>query len=125
MISPLHKNQNVRFRQKLISIEQYFAHYPGVPQTIKIRGDEEAEILKVGAGFADLRQEVQHRIFRHTRHPADANVGRTCPANNTPPVFKDIARQLAVADRQKSKLSELQGYAEILALRFRVRRPGS
>jgi hypothetical protein len=44
-ISPLHKNQNVRFRQKLIRIEKDFPHDPGVPQTIKIRGAEEVTVL--------------------------------------------------------------------------------
>lgn len=45
VISQLHKNQNVRFRNKLISLEKYFTHYPGVPQNISIRGDEEVGVL--------------------------------------------------------------------------------
>jgi hypothetical protein len=45
VISQLHKNQNVRFRQKLISIEQYFTHYPGVPQHMRIRGDKDVSVM--------------------------------------------------------------------------------
>jgi len=45
VISQLRKNQNVRFRHKLISLEQYFSQYPGVPQTVKIRGDEEVTVM--------------------------------------------------------------------------------
>ena len=40
VISQLRTNQHVRFRGKLISIAQYFTRSPGVPPTIKIRGDE-------------------------------------------------------------------------------------
>ena len=45
VISQLHKNQNVRFRNKLISIEKYFTQYPGVLQQIRIRGDEAVSVL--------------------------------------------------------------------------------
>ena len=45
VISPLHKNQNVRFRNKLISLERYVTRYPGVPQTISIRGDEAVSVM--------------------------------------------------------------------------------
>ena len=45
VISQLRTNQNVRFRGKLISIEQYFTRSPGVPQTMKIRGDEEVRAI--------------------------------------------------------------------------------
>ena len=38
VISPLRSTQNLRFRGKKYSLEQYFARYPGVAQTIRIRG---------------------------------------------------------------------------------------
>jgi hypothetical protein len=44
VISQLRKNQNVRFRNQLIRIEQYFCQYPGVPYTVKIRGGEAAHV---------------------------------------------------------------------------------
>ena len=49
VISQLHKNQNVRFRQKLISLEKYFTQYPGVPHKIRIRGDKEVTVTVSGA----------------------------------------------------------------------------
>jgi hypothetical protein len=57
VISQLHKPQNVRFRQQLISIATYFTHYPGVPQTIKIRGDEEGSVF---VSSARLSVEAHH-----------------------------------------------------------------
>ncbi len=45
VISQLPKNQNVRFRNKLISIENYFTHYPGGPQNLSSRGAEEVGVL--------------------------------------------------------------------------------
>jgi hypothetical protein len=45
VISQLRNNQHVRFRGTLIRIEQYFTQSPGVPQPIKIRGDEEVHAL--------------------------------------------------------------------------------
>ena len=49
VISQLHKNQNVRSRNKLISIEKYFTQSPGVPQKIRIRGDQEVTVMVSGA----------------------------------------------------------------------------
>ena len=45
VISPLHKNQHVRFRHTHISLERYFTQSPGVPQRISIRGDEEVTVM--------------------------------------------------------------------------------
>ena len=45
VISQLRQNQNVRFRNRLINLEKYFAQYPGVPQTVKIRGDAEVTVM--------------------------------------------------------------------------------
>jgi hypothetical protein len=38
VISQLRRNQNIRFRGKKYSLEQYFTKFPGVTQTIRIRG---------------------------------------------------------------------------------------
>ncbi len=40
VISQLRNNQNLRFRGKKYSVEQYFRKFPGVTQTIRIRGGE-------------------------------------------------------------------------------------
>jgi hypothetical protein len=44
VISQLRHNQNVRFRNRLISLEKYFTQSPGVPHMIKIRGGEEVPV---------------------------------------------------------------------------------
>lgn len=41
MISQLRRNQTVRFRNRTLSVQQYFERYPGVPQSIRLRGGKE------------------------------------------------------------------------------------
>jgi len=43
VISQIRSNQNVRFRERTLSVEKYFAKRSGVKQTIRIRGGEEVE----------------------------------------------------------------------------------
>jgi hypothetical protein len=45
VISQLRINQNIRFRGKEYSVEEYFSKYPGVPQTMTIRGDKEKSAI--------------------------------------------------------------------------------
>jgi hypothetical protein len=40
VISQLRQNQKVRFRGKILPLTTLFRHYPGVPQTIRIRGGQ-------------------------------------------------------------------------------------
>ncbi len=40
VISQLRRNQKVRFRNRTLSVSQYFERYPGVPQPLRIRGGE-------------------------------------------------------------------------------------
>jgi hypothetical protein len=55
VISQLRRNQSVRYRQRTLSVQQYFERYPGVPHTLRIRGgrDVHAQVgsarLYVGA----------------------------------------------------------------------------
>src|SRR5215510_452525 len=58
VISQLHKNQNVRFRNKLINLEKYFTQSPGVPQRVRIRGDEEVTVM---VSSARLYVEAHHK----------------------------------------------------------------
>ena len=58
VISQLHKNQNVRFRQKLISIEKYCTQYPGVPQHMRIRGDKDVSVM---VSSARLSVDAHHQ----------------------------------------------------------------
>jgi hypothetical protein len=41
VISQLRRNQTVRFRNRTLSVQQYFERYPGVFQTIRLRGGKE------------------------------------------------------------------------------------
>ena len=45
VISQLKKTQNVRFRGREMTVAHYFATYPGVPTTIRIRGEAVSVIL--------------------------------------------------------------------------------
>jgi len=45
VISQLRRNQTVRFRNRTLSVQQYFERYPGVPQTLRIRGGREVRAL--------------------------------------------------------------------------------
>jgi hypothetical protein len=52
VISQIRENQKVRLRNKNIHVKKYFASYPGVEQTVKIRG---GKIETVTVGSARLR----------------------------------------------------------------------
>ncbi len=58
VISQLRANQKVRFRGRLWHISEYFRAYPGVAQSVRIRGAETAELL---VGSARLYVEAQRR----------------------------------------------------------------
>ena len=45
VISQLRSNQKVRHRNRELSLPALFARYPGVPQTIRIRGGEPVEVI--------------------------------------------------------------------------------
>lgn len=73
VISQLRHNQNVRFRGKLISIEQYFTQSPGVPQTIRIRGDEEVSVSVSSARlYVDAHQTKRFVIALKYAHETDS-----------------------------------------------------
>ena len=44
VISQLRSNQNIRFRGKTYALERYFTSYPGVAQTIRIRGGADVPV---------------------------------------------------------------------------------
>lgn len=45
IISQIRKNQLVLFRNRKVSVENYFSKHPGVPQKIRIRGEEEVTAI--------------------------------------------------------------------------------
>lgn len=44
-VSQLRRNQKVRFRGLELSLPAFFTRYPGIPQTIRIRGGEPVEVM--------------------------------------------------------------------------------
>ena len=45
VVSQLRGNQKVRFRNRELSLPVFFERYPGVPQTIRLRGGEPVEVI--------------------------------------------------------------------------------
>lgn len=58
VISQLRSNQNIRFRNKKLSVKEYFSKYPGTMQKIRIRG---GEIVEVNVGSARLFVNSHHK----------------------------------------------------------------
>jgi len=52
VISQIRENQNLRLKKSKVPVREYFAKHPGVPQTIKIRGDKP---VKATIGSARLQ----------------------------------------------------------------------
>jgi len=44
VVSQARKNQNIRYRNRIISMTNYFQSYPGVPQELKIRGKDAVQV---------------------------------------------------------------------------------
>jgi hypothetical protein len=61
VISQLRSNQNIRFRAKKYSVEQYFTQFPGVTQTICIRGGEPVTVT-VGSARLPVCAHGQKRF---------------------------------------------------------------
>ena len=61
VISQLHCNQNVRYRNRKQSVTKYFASYPGVPQLLSIRGQEPV-IATVGSARLKVCAHGQKRF---------------------------------------------------------------
>jgi DDE superfamily endonuclease len=45
VISQIRSNQNIRYRNKYMAVEEYFSKYPGTVQKIKIRGGKEVTVI--------------------------------------------------------------------------------
>ena len=58
VISQIRTNQNVRFRNRKLSVEEYFSRYPGTPQKITIRGGKEITAI---VGSARLYVFAHHK----------------------------------------------------------------
>jgi len=58
VISQIRSNQNVRFGNRKLSVEEYFTTYPGAPQTITIRGGKQITAI---VGSARLYVCAHHK----------------------------------------------------------------
>jgi hypothetical protein len=62
VISQLRNNQNIRFRGKKYSLEHYFRKFPGVTQTIRIRGGEPVTVTVGSARLPVCAHQGQKRF---------------------------------------------------------------
>jgi hypothetical protein len=58
VISQIRANQLIRFKNKKIAVEQYFSSFPGIQQTIAVRGGEQ---IKVIVGSARLHVHAHNK----------------------------------------------------------------
>jgi hypothetical protein len=72
VVSQLRHNQNLRFRGKKYSVEQYFAKFPGVTQTIRIRGGEPVTVT-VGSARLPVRAHGQKRFVIALKYEGEEN----------------------------------------------------
>lgn len=61
VMSQLRRNQRVRFRNRTLSVQQYFERYPGVSQAIRIRGGREV-CARVGSARLYVRAHDKKRF---------------------------------------------------------------
>jgi hypothetical protein len=70
VISQLQKTQKVRFRQREMTVAQYFTTYPGVTQTLRIRGGE-AVTVTLGSARLYVCAHEQKRFIVALKYPGE------------------------------------------------------
>lgn len=73
VISQLRSNQNIRFRGKTYSVEQYFTAFPGVTQTIRIRGGEPVNVTVASARLPVCAHQGQKRFVIALKYEGEAD----------------------------------------------------
>jgi hypothetical protein len=63
VVSQIRKNQHVRFRDREMSVEDYFAHHPGTPFTITIRGGDEQTVTISSARLYVCAQKTKRFVI--------------------------------------------------------------
>lgn len=61
VISQIRRNQNIRFRNKVMSVQKYFTSHPGIEQTVIIRGGKKQKVM-VGAARLHVCSHNQKRF---------------------------------------------------------------
>jgi hypothetical protein len=70
VISQLQKTRKVRFRQRTLTVAQYFATYPGVAHTLRIRGGEAVTVL-LGSARLYVGAHEQKRFVVALKYPGE------------------------------------------------------
>ena len=68
IVSQLKSNQNVRFRNKIISVEEYFRRHPGVEYKITVRGGEEITVIVSSARLYVCSHQVKRFVIALKYH---------------------------------------------------------
>ena len=77
LISQLRHNQNLRFRGKKYSLEQYFQTFPGVTRTIRLRGGEPVTVTVGSARLPVCAHGGQKRFVIALKYEGEGNYSAT------------------------------------------------
>lgn len=72
VISQLHSNQKILFRNRVQSLEDYFTAHPGVPQRIRVRGGEDIEV-SVSSARLQVCAHGKKRFVVALKYPGEIN----------------------------------------------------
>ncbi len=70
VISPLKQTQNVRFRQREMTVAQYFATHPGVTVTLRLRGGQTVPVI-LGSARLYVSAHQQKRFVVALKYPGE------------------------------------------------------
>ena len=70
VISQLQKTQKIRFRQREMTVAHYFATYPGVTQTLRLRGGEAVTVI-LGSARLYVNAHQQKRFVVALKYPGE------------------------------------------------------
>jgi hypothetical protein len=70
VISQLKQTQNVRFRQREMTVAQYFATYPGVATTLRLRGGQTVPVV-LGSARLYVSAHQQKRWVVALKYPGE------------------------------------------------------
>ena len=70
VISPLKQTQNVRFRQREMTVAPYFATHPGVTMTVRLRGGQPVSVI-LGSARLYVSAHQQKRFVVALKYPGE------------------------------------------------------
>jgi hypothetical protein len=72
VISQLRRHPTVRFRPRTLSVQQYFERYPGVPQTLRLRGGRDVH-ARVGSARLYVGAHSKKRFVIALKYAGEEN----------------------------------------------------